>query len=288
VASPVSLRIAVLPFLDMSAEGIQDHFSDGFADAILNALAAIPGLDVVDRQSSFQPSVVSSGPTENGSLPPMGGGSQSLDALDLYFRGLKEANSGDQLGLEGAIEYFGAELETDPDFALAYAGLADAYLDLESDAPALVMTAIRLRPSCAPAGMWLGNNLLVRGRTAEGLLEFQKAGRLDPLSAKIAVGLLDQPSNALATLAAVHAKAGNGRDARDILEKLKSQVGTGSILPTALVYANLAEKDSAFALLHRVPSWTAPKRDWLRNSPVWDPIRGDPRWGEFLSFLGMG
>jgi len=107
------------------------------------------------------------------------------------------------------------------------------------------------------------------------------------LEANLAVDLIDEPSNALATLAAIQARAGNRRDARGILDRLKNQAGTNSILPTALVHANLAEKDSAFALLHRVTSWTPPNRDWLRNSPVWDPLRVDPRWAELLSSLGM-
>jgi len=274
----VTWRIAVLPFLDMSAEGTQEDVGDGIADGILSTLATIPGLEVLDRQSSFQPEVVSSDPTEIGDMlsvdmviggkveevqdflrfsvnlsqttdgkelwqeefvwewtqfsslnevawriaevllggpadgsPPQTGSAslRSQEAWSLYWSGLAAANRGDQPGLELAVQYFGAAIQLDQEFALPYAGLADAYMDLASDDAALVIigvtltqaldldstsaeahtvqgrlwnkpgswieaegefrTAIRLKRSCAPAHMWLGNNLLVRGRTAEGL-----------------------------------------------------------------------------------------------------------------------
>jgi TolB-like protein len=45
--------IAVLPFVDMSAEGDQQYFGNGIAEEILNALVAVDGLQVAARTSSF-------------------------------------------------------------------------------------------------------------------------------------------------------------------------------------------------------------------------------------------
>ena len=45
--------IAVLPFVNMSADPEQEYFSDGIAEEILNALAQLPGLRVAARTSSF-------------------------------------------------------------------------------------------------------------------------------------------------------------------------------------------------------------------------------------------
>jgi TolB-like protein len=45
--------IAVLPFADMSAEHDQQYLGDGIAEELLNALAAIAGLNVAARTSSF-------------------------------------------------------------------------------------------------------------------------------------------------------------------------------------------------------------------------------------------
>jgi len=49
-ASP---SIAVLPFVDMSAEHDQQYLGDGIAEELLNALASIEGLNVAARTSSF-------------------------------------------------------------------------------------------------------------------------------------------------------------------------------------------------------------------------------------------
>jgi TolB-like protein len=46
--------VAVLPFVDMSEAHDQEYFADGLSEEILNALAAIPGLFVPARTSSFQ------------------------------------------------------------------------------------------------------------------------------------------------------------------------------------------------------------------------------------------
>ena len=45
--------IAVLPFVDMSAEHNQEYFSDGVAQEIINALVQVPSLHVAARSSSF-------------------------------------------------------------------------------------------------------------------------------------------------------------------------------------------------------------------------------------------
>ena len=45
--------IAVLPFADLSAERDQEHFSDGVAEEILNALSKVSGLHVPARTSCF-------------------------------------------------------------------------------------------------------------------------------------------------------------------------------------------------------------------------------------------
>jgi len=46
--------IAVLPFVDMSAEQDQGYFCEGIAEEILNALTKLPNLHVAARSSSFQ------------------------------------------------------------------------------------------------------------------------------------------------------------------------------------------------------------------------------------------
>jgi len=52
-ARPNEKSIAVLPFVDMSAEKNQEYMSDGMAEELLNLLAHVPDLKVIARTSSF-------------------------------------------------------------------------------------------------------------------------------------------------------------------------------------------------------------------------------------------
>jgi adenylate cyclase len=45
--------IAVLPFINMSAESDQEYFSDGLSEELLNVLTKVEGLNVASRTSSF-------------------------------------------------------------------------------------------------------------------------------------------------------------------------------------------------------------------------------------------
>jgi TolB-like protein/DNA-binding winged helix-turn-helix (wHTH) protein len=45
--------IAVLPFVNMSSDPENEYFSEGLSEELLNLLAAVPGLDVISRSSSF-------------------------------------------------------------------------------------------------------------------------------------------------------------------------------------------------------------------------------------------
>jgi TolB-like protein/tetratricopeptide (TPR) repeat protein len=51
IASDAS--IAVLPFVNMSADKEQEYFADGISEELLNLLAQVPGLRVIARTSSF-------------------------------------------------------------------------------------------------------------------------------------------------------------------------------------------------------------------------------------------
>jgi TolB-like protein/Flp pilus assembly protein TadD len=50
---PPPHSIAVLPFVNLSGDPAQDYFSDGLTEELLNSLAAVEGLQVAARTSSF-------------------------------------------------------------------------------------------------------------------------------------------------------------------------------------------------------------------------------------------
>ncbi len=58
--------IAVLPFVNMSADSSQEYFSDGMTESIITDLARVPGLLVIARNSVFQYKGKSISPVEVG------------------------------------------------------------------------------------------------------------------------------------------------------------------------------------------------------------------------------
>jgi eukaryotic-like serine/threonine-protein kinase len=51
--APPLKAIAVLPFVNMSADPENEYFSDGMTEEIINALSKVPGIQVASRSSSF-------------------------------------------------------------------------------------------------------------------------------------------------------------------------------------------------------------------------------------------
>ena len=67
-AAPAQPRVAILPFIDMSAEKDQEYFCEGIAEEIINALCGVNGLRVASRSASFQLKNKPVGSREVGSL----------------------------------------------------------------------------------------------------------------------------------------------------------------------------------------------------------------------------
>jgi adenylate cyclase len=192
--------IAVLPFVNMSAEASNEYFSDGLTEELLNALAQVEGLRVAARTSAFAFKGVAEDVTEIGRklnvetvlegsvrrtgdrlritaqlinvddgyhlwsenfddrhredifaiqdeiaraivhklLPrfaagyaaPSGHGSTSdVQAYDDYLKGRHAFWQGtSENNLRTAIRHYEAALERDPRYAVAWAGLSDAYM----------------------------------------------------------------------------------------------------------------------------------------------------------------
>jgi TolB-like protein/Tfp pilus assembly protein PilF len=197
--------IAVLPFVNMSADAENEYFCDGLADELINALAKIENLKVVARTSAFSfkgstKSVTSIGSVLNvdtvleGSVRKAGDrlrinvqlinvadgfhiwterydrqmvdifdledevaaavvGSlrsklaidptearykrytENVRAYELYLQGRFFLNKFTAEYFEKAADFFEQSLLVDPNYALAYAGLADAYVMLSELGP---------------------------------------------------------------------------------------------------------------------------------------------------------
>jgi Tfp pilus assembly protein PilF len=82
----------------------------------------------------------------------------------------------------------------------------------------------------------------------------------------------------------VYARCGRAADARAILARLP---GDTQPLPRAIVYAGLGEPDHAFEWLDRAWGQRTEALLWLKVQPVFDSLRGDPRFGDLLRRVGL-
>jgi TolB-like protein/Tfp pilus assembly protein PilF len=192
--------VAVLPFLDLSANRDQEYFSDGISEELLNLLSKIPDLRVISRSSAFsfkgtslpvpsiaqklnvahvlEGSVRQSGDkvritaqliearsdthlwsetydrnltarnifqiqseiaksiaqamdsvfTSAGHEKPFAVPTENLEAYYAYHLGRQRMATRTEASLEGAIRLFRQAINLDPDYAVAYVGLADTYM----------------------------------------------------------------------------------------------------------------------------------------------------------------
>jgi len=116
---------------------------------------------------------------------------ESAEAYQLYLKGRFYWNKRTGEALKKAIEYFQQAIEKDPNYALAYAGLADAYgllpaysagapQDIFPKAKAAAKKALELDETLAEAHTSLAKVLFYDWNLAESNREFQRAIELNP------------------------------------------------------------------------------------------------------------
>jgi tetratricopeptide (TPR) repeat protein len=115
----------------------------------------------------------------------------SVEAHDLYLRGLYFWNLRTIESLTRAVEFFRTAIQADPDYALAYVGLSDALLvrtgyawtrssEAQAQARAAALRALELDPDLGEAHASLGNALVNRFEYAGAVEQFRKAIALRP------------------------------------------------------------------------------------------------------------
>jgi adenylate cyclase len=254
--------IAVLPFVNMSADKNDEYLSDGMTEELINVLAKVPGLRVPGRTSCFAfkgkneedifrkvGDQLHVGTVLEGSVRKVGdklrvtaqlinvsdgyhlwskdydgdvkdilnfqsnvaekvvqalqvklGGEETRvltkkptenpDAHRLYLLGRYEFAKYTQAGWNNAIRYYEEALKLDPNYALAYCGLADNYAYMgsvvmpEKEAIAreeeFAKKALALDPELAEAHMSLALALVAAFDWRNGLKEFDHALELNP------------------------------------------------------------------------------------------------------------
>jgi tetratricopeptide (TPR) repeat protein len=116
----------------------------------------------------------------------------NADAYDLYLRGRQAYRSRDSVqGTKTAIDYFKKAIEKDPGFALAYTGLADAYIAtydetkdsiLADQAVGAAQRAEQLKDNLPEVHFSLGSAYLATGKSSQAIVEFKRGLELAPNS----------------------------------------------------------------------------------------------------------
>ncbi len=119
------------------------------------------------------------------------GGTSNTEAYQLYLRGRYYWNKRSADGIKKALEEFQQAIDRDPNYALAYVGLADCYLVLEQyagtpasetlpKARAAVDRALQLEDSLAEAHTSSADIYQQQWRWAEAEAEYKRAIQLNP------------------------------------------------------------------------------------------------------------
>ena len=85
----------------------------------------------------------------------------------------------------------------------------------------------------------------------------------------------------------IYARSGNRDQAQAILNQLEMSKEDVSLYGLAVLYANLGERDKAFASLEKA---YAARASWLRTlkyDSSFDPLRDDPRFHDLLRRVGL-
>jgi tetratricopeptide (TPR) repeat protein len=93
----------------------------------------------------------------------------------------------------------------------------------------------------------------------------------------------------LGFLTIAYARAGRRHDAERVLEELTRAARDGYVPPAAFVaaYTGLGDVEQAFLALERAYAERSNLMRSLKVLPILDPLRGDPRFGDFLRRVGL-
>ena len=140
-------------------------------------------------------------------------------------------------------------------------------------------SSLAVHPNGAGSLWLLGFTLVINGQASEAI----------PLLERAAV-LADRSSGFIDVLAAAYARAGRRSDALRILAELKRRKQHGYVAAASfvIVYLGLGENEQAFAWLEEAYKERSNMLQFVKVHPLFDPLRGDPRFVDLLHRVGLG
>jgi len=173
-------------------------------------------------------------------------------------------------------------LELDPLSLIINTWLARRYYFARrlEDAERECRRALELDPNFPPARWQLGSVLVAQGKLKEAMAEFETAVRLSN----------DAPRY-LGYLGNARARAGNAPGARTILQQLDRLEAGGryvSALDRAIVQRGLGDDKRALDSIEKAFEDRPSLMPYLAIDPVWEGLRGNPRFQAVLAKLKLG
>jgi serine/threonine-protein kinase len=208
-----------------------------------------------------------------------------------------------------ALRHFDRAVEVSPGYATAHQWRAFPLLALgrAGEGLAAIRTALELDPTSVPIRRSMGWACYYTRHYDDALDHLRRAIALNPAAEEThrvrglvhllrgaygeaeaayreALALTEDSAYAAAGLGATLARAGRGAEARAVLARLEERARTQyvSSVPFAILHLALGDIDRTFAAIERAH---AERRGWmayLRVDPMLDPLRGDPRFEEWL------
>lgn len=138
--------------------------------------------------------------------------------------------------------------------------------------------ALQTEPRFFPLHHFIGQSLIQLGENLRAINAFEKALALSGGSLEV-----------VASLAHARAVSGDQPGARQLLADLEQAATQRYVSPylIAEVYAGLGERDRALSLLEEGLAIRAAEMPWLGVRPIFDDVRGEPRFNRILDSLGV-
>jgi tetratricopeptide (TPR) repeat protein len=135
-----------------------------------------------------------------------------------------------------------------------------------------------VRPDSAVAHWYTGFVLIGSGQPERAIAELEKT-----------VAMTQRNPGALEMLAAAYGYAGRRQDALRIIDELKRRSEQGYIPPGVFInpYLGLRDYEQALACYERAYNEQSNILQWVKVSPLVDPLRGDPRFKDLVRRVGL-
>jgi len=169
--------------------------------------------------------------------------------------------------------------ELDPHSLMLNMGAADSFFFARNYSGAIkhLLALLEQAPSFGPAHFNLGRVYVQAGMFEQAVTAFEK------------VVHISRSHVALPAFAHAYALSGRRDEAKTILEEMTKNI-VGRYVPSPMVariYLGLGEFETALDWLEKGFEERSYWMVFLKNDPVYDPIRPHPRFGELLRLMGL-